>query len=238
MILLFFAAVAVLMTYAGGFLPLRAGFFSRAAMSRLFSMRAGILLAVAFTEVLPEAWRRHPVYAGWGALGAFVLLFVMGNFEMLDSCPEYLEQCRIHYLGWTALSALSAHSFIDGLNLAVSFGAGVRAGAAVGLALALHKIADGFTLTSLFQQAGYSQEKSLWALSGVAAATPLGVYLSWRGFGGLPPSAEAALLGFAAGSFIYIAAGDILPRLHKSRDTAGLAFFGLGMIGMAALKIL
>lgn len=236
--LLAFSVIAVLMTYAGGLFPLEKALFSRSGMSHMFSLRAGILLAVAFTEVLPEAWQRHPAFAGWGALGAFVLLFVMGSFMMLDSCPEYMEQCRIHYLGWTALSALSAHSFIDGLNLAVSFGAGARAGAAVGLALALHKIADGFTLTSLFRQAGYSRERSLWALSGVAAATPLGAYLSWRGFGGLPPPAEAAFMGFAAGCFIYIAAADILPRLHKSRDKAGLVFFGLGMLGMAALKIL
>ena len=233
-----FALGAFAMTYAGGLLPLSQRLLSRAGLSRLFSLRAGLLLAVAFTEVLPEAWHTHPASSGWGALAAFGLLFLMGNFAMLDTCPEYLEDCRVHYLGWATLLALSAHSLLDGINLSLAFAAGERAGFAVGLALALHKVADGFTLTTTFRQAGYGRSKSLWALTAVAATTPLGAGLSALGVGALPPAAEAALLGFAAGSFIYIAAADLLPRLHKSADRGGLAYFGAGLLGMAALKIL
>jgi zinc transporter ZupT len=162
----------------------------------------------------------------------------MSNFEMLDSCSEYLEECRIHHLGWVALLALSAHSFIDGVNLGASFSAGERAGFAVGLALALHKVADGFTLTSLFGQAGYTHRRSLALLTFVALTTPVGAFLAASGYSHLPASAEAALLGFAAGSFIYIAAADILPRIHKNRDLPGLAYFCLGLFGLAALRIL
>ena len=234
-----FAFIAVIMTLVGGLFPFIGSLFSRPGISRLFYLRAGILLCVAFTEILPEAWSLHHILAGWGALAAFVGLFAMGNFAMTDSCPEYLEQCSVHYLGWTALFALTIHSFIDGFNLAVSFSAGERAGLAVGLALALHKIADGFTLTSLFSQGGYSPSRSRLALIGVATATPLGVILSSQGnFAGLPSSVEAALMGFAAGSFIYIAASDILPRIHRNKDRVGLVYFGLGMLAMAALRIL
>ncbi|MBI5630375.1 MAG: ZIP family metal transporter [Elusimicrobia bacterium] len=233
-----FTALAVLMTFAGGLLPFFKGLLSRQGITHLFCLRAGILLSVSFTEILPEAWATHHAWGGWGALGAFVLLFVMGNFAMLDSCPEYLEECRVHYLGWTALLALSTHSFLDGFNLAVAFSAGAKAGLAVGLTLALHKLADGFTLISLFETSAYSRAQSLLGLSCVAGMTPLGALLSSWGFAGLPRSAEAGLMGFAAGSFIYIAAADILPRLHKKRDKAGLLYFSLGMFGMAALKIL
>ncbi|MBI4375444.1 MAG: ZIP family metal transporter [Elusimicrobia bacterium] len=238
MMLSIFMSLAVLMTFAGGLFPATQGLFSRKGMARLFSMRAGILLAVAFTEILPQAWMQNQVLAGWVALLAFALFFSIGHFAMLDTCPEYLEECRVHYLGLVGLLALLVHSFIDGFNLPVSFSAGRSAGIAVGLALALHKIADGFTLTSLFRQSGLSPRKSFLALSGVAAATPLGGLASFKGLGQLPGSTSAALLGFAAGSFIYIAATDLLPRLHKNQDRMGLAYFALGMIGMAALKFL
>lgn len=240
MSLLFFTALAVVMTFLGGRLPYARRVFSRELMSRLFSARAGILLAVAFTEILPEAWTLNEAAAGWSALGAFVLLFAIGSYAMLDSCGEYLEECRVHYLSWTALAALTVHSFIDGFNLSVSFSAGERAGIAVGLALALHKIADGFTLTSLFQQSGYSRRKGEIALFLVSAATPGAVIVSQPafGFGGFSMTVEASLLGFAAGSFIYIAASDVLPRVHKRLDRANLLCFSLGLFGMAALKIL
>jgi zinc transporter ZupT len=238
MTLLLFTLAAVAATLLGGLYPFGKALVSRRAMGRLFSVRAGILLAVAFTEILPEAWQQNPLVGGWAALTAFVVLFAAGNFLMLDTCPEYLEECHVHYLGWTALLALWSHSFIDGFNLSVSFGASVSAGVAVGLALALHKLADGFTLTSLFHQSGYGPKKSFWGLLVVAAATPLGTLCSYLGLSNPPPSVAAAFLGLAGGCFIYIAAADVLPRLHKDADRVGLGYLAAGMLGMAALKFL
>lgn len=236
--LLTWLVVAVVATFIGGLSAAARRWLSRDGMAGLLSARAGILLAVAFTELLPQAWALHRATAGWAALAAFALLFATGHFAMTDPCPEYLQNCRIHYLGWAAFAALFAHSFVDGFNLALAFAADARAGLAVGLALGLHKLADGFTLVSLFQQAGYSPSRQRLALSVVAAATPVGAGFSHFGFARLPTGAEAALLGFAAGSFIYIAATDALPRLHRSSDKSGLGYFGLGLVGMAALKLL
>lgn len=231
-----FAAAAFLMTLLGGLLPLGPGWLSRSGMWRLFSLRAGLLLSVAFTEIFPEAWSTQPTWAGWGALSAFVLLFLMESFAMLDACPEYLEDCRRHSLGAVAFLALTAHSFIDGFNLSVSYSAGTAAGAAVGIALGLHKIVDGFTLTSLLKQKGYGNNLSLAALGLIAAATPAGTAAGALGLVGLSMS-SAAWLGFAAGSFIYIGAADILPRMHKNPDSWGLACFGLGLFGLPALRL-
>jgi zinc transporter ZupT len=242
MTLLFFTVLAVAMTFVGGLLPAAQALLSRAGLSRLFSVRAGILLAVALTEILPEGWKISPVVAGWGAAGAFLALFALGNYAMLDSCGEYMEDCHVHYLGWTAMAALSVHSFIDGFNLSVSFSAGQKAGIAVGLALALHKIADGFTLISLFKQAGFARARCLRLLVLVALATPLGSFLSSRAaLSSLPPGLEAALMGFAAGSFIYVAAADVLPRMHRQShqtDHKGVLYFAAGLVGMAALRLL
>lgn len=229
-------ALAVLATFAGGTVPLARSFLSREGMRRIFALRAGILLSVAFTEVLPAALSHQPTLAGWGALAAFVAFFAAGSFAMVDSCPEYLEDCPVHLLGWTALGALCLHSLLDGFNLAVSFSAGTVAGASIGLALTLHKLADGFTLTSLLRQAGYGPRQSLLGLSAVALATPLGSFLSVSGMRGIPPSVLAAFLGFAGGSFLYIGAADILPSLHRAKDRAALAYFGAGMLGIAALQ--
>jgi zinc transporter ZupT len=242
MTLLLFTLLAFGMTFVGGLTHAAQALLSRAGLSRLFSVRAGILLAVALTEILPEAWDVSRAYAGWAAVGAFLLLFALGQYAMADACGEYMEDCRAHHLGWTAMLALSLHSFIDGFNLAVSFTAGQKAGIAVGLALALHKIADGFTLVSLFHQAKYSAQKTLSLLVLVALATPIGAWVcAHASLSSLPPALEASLLGFAAGSFIYVAAADVLPRMHKhghEHDPKGVLYFAAGLIGMGALRLL
>jgi len=240
MALLLFTLLAFVMTFVGGLTHAAQALLSRAGLSRLFSVRAGILLAVALTEILPEGWDVNRACAGWAAVGAFLLLFALGHYAMIDSCEEYMEDCHVHYLGWTALLALSLHSFIDGFNLAVSFSAGERAGVAVGLALSLHKIADGFTLVSLFQQAGFTRRKTSALLVLVALATPVGALVCANAsLSALPAWLEASLLGFAAGSFIYVAAADVLPRMHRREtDRRGVLYFAAGLFGMAALRLL
>ena len=235
--LVLFVLLAVAMTFVGGLLPSVQHLLSRTGMSRMFSVRAGILLAVAFTEILPEAWGLDRAVAGWSAVGAFLLLYGLANVAVLDTCGEYMEQCRDHILGWTALFALSLHSFIDGFNLSVSFSAGEKAGVAVGLALALHKVADGFTLVSLFKQSGYSRQKTMLMLVGVAMATPIGA-LVFHPTTAMPLVLEAGLLGFAAGSFVYVAAADVLPRMHRHGDKQSVLYFAAGLIGMGALRLL
>lgn len=228
-----FNAAAVALTLFGGAVPLKA--LSRAWMLRLFSLRSGVLLAVAFTEVLPKAWAHHPAAAGWGALLAFAALFSLESLAMGDSCPEYLEGCSVHLLGWTALAALFIHSFIDGFNLSLSFSAGALAGAVVGTALAVHKLVDGFTLTSLLVQAGYAPRGAWAALVLIALATPLGSALSLWKAAAPAPGVLGGLLGFAAGSFVYIGAADILPRLHRRDARDCLLFFACGMAVMILL---
>ncbi|MBI4387406.1 MAG: ZIP family metal transporter [Elusimicrobia bacterium] len=228
--------LAVFATLLGGLLPTSRTLFSRNGIWRMFALRAGILLSVTFTEILPAAMEHAPTLAGWGALAAFLLFFIAGNFSMVDTCPEYLEECPVHFLGWAALAALCIHSFIDGFNLAISFSASAAAGSAVGLALTLHKIADGFTLTSLLRQSGYTSRQSLAGLAAVAVATPLGSLASAQGLPQMSPSLSALLLGFAGGSFLYISSADVLPRLHKTEDRASLVFFGAGMVAIAALQ--
>jgi len=234
--LLLFNATAVAATFIGGWVPRARSFLSRAGMWRMFALRAGILIGVTFTEILPEAWKLHPTFAGWGALSAFTLLLVMESFAMVDSCPEYLEECDVHALGWIALAALASHSFIDGFNLGVSFEAGATAGMAVGVALTLHKLVDGFTLTTLFQQAAYTSRQSTWGLFLVALATPIGALVSAAGAPSMDPRLTAALLGFAGGSFLYIASADLLRRLHRVQDRLCLLYFGMGLFGMAVLQ--
>jgi zinc transporter ZupT len=226
-------AVSVLAAFAGGGWILKPKAFVSSSFGGVFAFRSGILTGVAFIHLLPGAWRAHPAYAGWGAVAAFVLFFAAENFTMADPCHE--DECRVHSLGAAAMAGLLTHSLLDGANLAVAFAAGRGAGAAAGIALVIHKLADGFTLTTLFRQAGYRRRTSLAALAALAAATPAGAVLAGAGLSSLPSSALGGALGFSAGSFVYLAAADIVPRLHRSRSLSLAASFAAGVAAMALL---
>jgi zinc transporter ZupT len=236
--LLAFLALALLATGIGGLVPLAQNLLSRPSLRRLFAFRSGILVAVTFLDLLPEAWKYHPTMAGAGAMASFLFFYFMQNFTMVDSCTEYLEECHTHLLGWAALAGLFIHSFMDGFNLSVSFAATSGAGMAVGAAMTLHKLMDGFTLTSLFQEAGYSRARSLLGLAVMAAATPLGCAAGSLGVAGLNAGCTAALLGVAGGSFLYLSAAEFAPRLHKAADFPALASFGGGVAVFGALHYL
>lgn len=227
--------LATAATFIGGFFHRARSLLSRKGMWRIFAFRSGILLSVTFFDLLPEAWVHQPTWAGWGALSAFILFYAAESFAMLDACPEYLEDCKTHALGWAALAGLLIHSFMDGFNLSVSFAAGSAAGLAVGTAMCLHKLADGLTLTALFRQAGYARSKTLAGLAAVAAATPLGAMAALRGSAAMSSAAAAAVLGFAGGSFLYISAREILPRMHRNEDSGAFVCFGAGILAMLAL---
>ena len=154
---------------------------------------------------------------------------------MMHSCPEYMEECPIHIVGWMAMAALSIHNLLDGLNIAVAFQGGSQVGATVGLAICLHKFADGLALTSLFRMAGYSNRRGFqWVLL-LAASTPIGTALAGQVLPQLHPSFLAAALGFTAGSFLYVGAADILPRIHKMQDTPCLLLFVLGLLSVGMI---
>lgn len=226
-------AASVLAAFAGGGWILKPKTFTASGFGGVFAFRSGILTGVAFIHLLPHAWQAHRALAGWGAVAAFVLFFAAENFTMADPCHE--DECRVHSLGAAAMAGLLTHSLLDGANLAVAFAAGRGAGAAAGIALVIHKLADGFTLTTLFRQAGYRRGTSLWALAALAAATPAGAVLAGAGLSALTPGALGGALGFSAGSFVYLAAADIVPRLHRSRSLSLAASFAAGAAAMALL---
>ena len=225
-------------TMVGGFVPNLARLLTRERMSRALALRSGLLLAVAFGDVLPEAWMSGPRLAGLAAFAAFTLCYAAGYFAMGDSCHEAVEDCSSHALGTAALIGILAHSFVDGVNLGAARLAGANTLLAAGIAVIVCHFADGFTLTTLFARSGFRRNGVTAFLAAVGLATAAGAGLTGMNASGLAPGPTALLLGFAGGCFVYVGAADIIPRLHRERDPAALAFFGAGAAAMAGLHAL
>lgn len=227
---------AFLVTLAGATFPLLKIAWSRTQMWRLLALGSGALLGTAFMHILPEGWGLDASMAGWGSLAAFALLFALEGFTMIHSCPEYMEECPVHMVGWSAFGALSLHGLMDGFIIAVAFRSSLLLGSTVSVAVMFHKFSDGLTLSSLFLSANYTRKKSLFLSTLVALATPLGAVLAFAFTSHAPTQVLGMLMGFSAGAFIYVGAADILPRLHKNRDPLCLVLFLLSLAIMGLLR--
>lgn len=222
----------------GGLIPAVEGFIESLGLERMLSLRSGILIAVACAEVLPEGARLSAAPAIAAAAGALAL----GRFlhRGHDHEHEGHELTHPHFHGGvhlpTAVAALLAHSLIDGLNLGAAAFVGGPTVLVVGAATGLHKLADGFTLTSLFHRAAHPRGRVLVLLTVISLATPLGAVLGRAGALRLGPVTAAVLLGFAGGSFLFVGATQIVPHLRRKRDLGCALSFVAGFALMLILR--
>jgi zinc and cadmium transporter len=150
-------------------------------------------------------------------------------------------KCDIHAFTYLNLFGDALHNFIDGLVLAASFIISVPLGIATSLAVASHEIPQEIGDFGVLLYGGFSKYRAL-AYNLISALTAVlggitGYFLS-AAVSGLAPM----LLPITAGGFIYIAASDLVPELHKEKNNykANLAFllFILGVLFMWGMTCL
>lgn len=214
---------------AGGVLPM---LFTRAredGLKLFVSLGAGLLLGMAFLHMLPEAAELVPHSFGSWFLVGFVLLLVLERFLMVHACEEH--GCDYHTIGMAAFVGLTIHGVIEGFALASSIFV-TQLGALILVAILAHKAPAGFALTSILKLSKKSSRQILYFVVGVALSGPLGMFLAYFILRNEKlPSTAGVLLAMSAGTFLYIAACDLLPELHRS-NTEKFKRLGAFMIGI------
>jgi zinc transporter ZupT len=225
-----YGSVAFLTTLSGSTIPLLGRSWAGKHLWRLLAFSSGILLGIAFLHLLPEAFELAGQTAGAALLITFSLLFALEEVTMVHSCEQFLEPKRSAVAPVSALLALALHAGVDGMAIGVGLRQSMALGGVISLGVILHKFSDGLTLTSLLRAAGYSR-RAEWTLAVLLAlATPIGAALSFYWSGPLTDRTTGIVLGVATGSFLYVGAADLLPRLHEAHDRLCLVFFLLGAL--------
>ena len=204
----------------------------------LVGFAAGSLIGSAFLHLLPEA-----VEGGAGtavffyAMIGFTVFFLMERYLYWRHCHDGV--CEVHTFTYMNLIGDGFHNFTDGLIIAASFVTDVKLGIITTLAVIFHEIPQEIGDFAVLVYGGFSKKKALLFnfLSAIMAflGAILGYFLS-----GAMENAALLLVSFTAGGFIYIAASDLIPELHRHKDTkrANIAFFAflLGLIFMALAR--
>jgi ZIP family zinc transporter len=205
------AVATALSTALGGFVAFRL----RKELATVIAFTGGIVVAVALFDVLPEAIdligspRRLGAVVGAGFIGFFLV-----ERALVLHHRDEPEQARAHSrVGVLAASALSLHSFLDGLGIAFGFHVSTATGLLVFLAVVSHDFADGMnTVSFVLRQSNDTMRAARWlAVDALApllgAITGAAIGISERHLGYV----LAAYVGF----FLFLGATDLLPEAHS-----------------------
>ncbi|MBI2173329.1 MAG: ZIP family metal transporter [Candidatus Aenigmarchaeota archaeon] len=181
----------------------------------LVGFSAGALLGDAFIHLLPEA-----VEAGFSAeISLYILSGIIASFAVEKivrwrHCHVPISKSHPHPFAYMNLFGDTVHNFIDGLIIGASYLASIPAGIATTIAVVFHEIPQEIGDFSVLLHGGFTKKKAV-ALNFIVALTAvLGAAVALF-FGSLTGGSITFLVSFAAGGFVYIAAADLIPELHK-----------------------
>ncbi|MEK6974914.1 MAG: ZIP family metal transporter [Candidatus Thermoplasmatota archaeon] len=247
------AVLAGAITLLAGVMAIAGRTVSQRRIHFLLGATAGLLLAIAVLDLIPEAIELNEA-APFTIVGGLVVLFLVRHFagdhghdhaghphDAHDAEDEHgheeahdaagHERVATHAAGLAlvAFFALGFHRFVDGLVLPAAFELDSAVGFAAASAVLIHQFPDGIAAASVFLAAAWRRRKVLGGIAIMAALTPVGSLVGIFLVGS--EKLVGHLVALAAATFIFIALAELLPELRarEQRMPVGLGF-GVGII--------
>ncbi|MCI0452677.1 MAG: ZIP family metal transporter [Candidatus Latescibacteria bacterium] len=241
-LILLFSVLAAVATLAGGMAATLPGRLSHRRLSHIIAFGAGYILAAALVSLLPESLELVAsaplwVLAGYALAHLFEHTFTTHFHFGEETHAEHIVTARV---STTALVGLSLHAFFDGVAISSGFLVTPALGVLIALAVVLHKVPEGVTISSLMLASGRTRKSAREAALLLAAATLLGAAcMSLLGEG-----LKGVGLALSCGIALYVAATDLMPEINQHPEgrysisaAAGvLLYFGvhalMGRVGL------
>ena len=195
---------------------------------------AGVLLIIAFRDLLPEAIVEDGADVLNSALGAILIFFLIekGFKSFHHHHEEDIVEQKDTTQGWLFVIGDVFHNLIDGISLGGAFLIGRETGLIATVALISHDIPLEVGEFGNQLRAGFTKKQTIIRNIFSGLTTVLGAVLTYQ-IGGDLNLPMGYLYGGIAGFFIYIALSDIVPTIHSSEKTRyGLqtGFLLLGLV--------
>jgi zinc and cadmium transporter len=189
-------------------------------LQTLIGFAAGVMLATAFLDLLPEAVEYGPnlkdvfLYALLGVVAFFFLERTFIWFHHHDHDHKHQETKPTTGL---IIIGDGIHNLIDGLAIAAAFVTSPAVGIATTAAIALHELPLEIADFSVLLHSGLKRGKALLYNLSSAMTAVVGGVLGYLFLSNLEKYLFI-FLAFTSGMFIYIASSDLIPDIHKHLD--------------------
>jgi zinc and cadmium transporter len=204
--------------------------WSRRFLTYFLALGAGFMLAVSLLDMVPESLR----LSGDSALPLVVAGYFLVHLFEHTLAPHFhfgeethAAEMRMHHASFSALLGLAMHSFFDGVAIASGFLVSGGLGLVIFIAIMLHKLPEGFTVSSLLLAGGRSRQSAFGGAALLGISTVAGVILM-----GLLRTAVGYTLPISAGVTLYVAASDLIPEVNREPEPriALLVFLGVALL--------
>jgi zinc and cadmium transporter len=206
--------------------------------SALIGFAAGTLLVAALLDILPEAIEARGTEALWWCTAGF-LAVAFAEWSMHTHVHRRGPEAPASVPPLTLLASDALHNLSDGIAIAAAFLISVPLGVVTALAVIVHEVPEETGDYILLREAGLPKRRALLALAGVQATAAIGA-LAMLATSGMATHIAGIALAIASGTFLFIAATDLLPEvLRKSAGRRerieSVVGFGLGAAVIAIL---
>lgn len=225
---LIFLVLAIISTTLGGLLALKL----KKYLHPLIGLAAGLLIGVAFLDLLPESIELVPnvQLVSFALLAGFLFYLILERFMLFHACQEPVHSHHYH-AHEISLLPMVIHRAMDGFVIALSFQSSEPLGILVSLAIVAHSFPDGVNAVTLMLTKKSVHFKR-W-IAALAVAILGGALLAQ--FLTIPNEQLGLLIAFVAGWFLYLGASDLLPEAHH--DDANLLPLLTTLIGIGFMLV-
>ena len=237
-----YGSLAGLATLAGIYIVLTKEAWARRGSIYLISFASGALLSASLLDILPESLELNEnavVYALLSFLAFYILeqnVVVHAGHEDPE-CSEESEMHQRHTLGVISFLGIGFHSLLDGVIIGAGFADSAVTGIIATVGVILHEFPEGLSMMAILLHAGLTRARALAYSVVVALATPVGAMVSYVTLQGIRADVLGGLLGIAAGSFLYIAASDLIPETRRQSSPYNILLVISGMAVLLVLKL-
>lgn len=206
-------------------------------MKAMMAFSAGVLLGGGFFHLLAESVETMGASSSFSiALIGFLLFFLLEEYLHWHNC----EECEIHPYSYLMIVGDSIHNIIDGIVIAAAFIVSVPLGIITTLMIIGHELPQELGVFCVLVSGGIKKQTALF-YSFIAQTTSIIGGLMTFFFLSNAQLLSIYVIPFAAGGFIYIAAADLIPNMHKTEGFEKITSFiwlCLGLGFMITMKVL
>ncbi len=228
-------------TGAGGLIAVLTHRRAKLPLGMLLGFSAGVMLAVVFHELIPEALEDGGFGPGMFGLIIGVLMMLsldrlLPHIHLSANSGNTRHQNDLVRTGLLLGLGIALHNFPEGLAIGTSYAFDATVGYSIAAVLALHNLPEGMAM-AIPLSAGNISSIKVWGYT-LLAGVPMGLGALLGGWiGTISGTFLGVGLGFAAGAMLYIICHELIPGAQRS-SRGYMATFGIVLgvlLGIALL---